>query len=112
MHPVDETETMIPRLCLILALSLLGCATKDPSSDDDWGEENSGWDGSTEEPWDADLTGDVMLSIGGENAGISEELLAASDEAIRIPMAGFTPSYNLQAPMAVVAVEALRQRRS
>jgi len=27
-------------------------------------------------------------------------------------MAGFTPSYNLQAPMAVVAVEALRQRRS
>ena len=27
-------------------------------------------------------------------------------------MEGFTPSYNLQAPMAVVAVEALRQRRS
>ena len=54
----------------------------------------------------------VMLIIGGENSGISEDLLAASDEAIRIPMAGFTPSYNLQAPMAVVAVEALRQRRS
>ena len=65
-----------------------------------------------EEPWDADLTGDVILIIGGENAGISDELLAAANQAIRIPMAGFTPSYNLQAPMAVVAVEALRQRRS
>ena len=69
-------------------------------------------DVGTEEPWDADLTGDVILIIGGEKDGISEELLAASDQAIRIPMAGFTPSYNLQAPMAVVAVEALRQRRS
>ena len=64
------------------------------------------------EPWDADLTGDVMLVVGGENAGISKEILDASDEIIRIPMAGFTPSYNLQAPMAVLAVEALRQRRS
>jgi tRNA G18 (ribose-2'-O)-methylase SpoU len=53
-----------------------------------------------------------MLIIGGENAGISDDLLEAADQAIRIPMAGFTPSYNLQAPMAVVAVEALRQRRS
>ena len=69
-------------------------------------------DVGTDEPWDADLTGDVILIIGGENAGISEELLAVADQAIRIPMAGFTPSYNLQAPMAVVAVEALRQRRS
>ena len=69
-------------------------------------------DVGTEEPWDADLTGDVILIIGGEKDGISEELLGAADQAIRIPMAGFTPSYNLQAPMAVVAVEALRQRRS
>lgn len=69
-------------------------------------------DVGTEEPWDADLTGDVILIVGGENAGISDELLATADQTIRIPMAGFTPSYNLQAPMAVVAVEALRQRRS
>ena len=69
-------------------------------------------DVGTDEPWDADLTGDVILIVGGENAGISDELLAAANQTIRIPMAGFTPSYNLQAPMAVVAVEALRQRRS
>jgi len=29
---------------------------------------------------------------------------------IRVPMTGFVPSYNLQAPVAVVAAEALRQR--
>jgi tRNA G18 (ribose-2'-O)-methylase SpoU len=69
-------------------------------------------DVGTEEPWDADLTGDVLLIVGGENEGISQEVLDASDQIIRIPMSGFTPSYNLQAPMAVVAVEALRQRRS
>jgi tRNA G18 (ribose-2'-O)-methylase SpoU len=69
-------------------------------------------DVGTEEPWDADLTGDVILIIGGEKDGISDDLLKAADQAVRIPMAGFTPSYNLQAPMAVVAVEALRQRRS
>jgi tRNA G18 (ribose-2'-O)-methylase SpoU len=69
-------------------------------------------DVGTEEPWDADLTGNVLLIVGGENEGIPQEILEASDQIIRIPMSGFTPSYNLQAPMAVVAVEALRQRRS
>ncbi len=54
----------------------------------------------------------MILIIGGEKDGISDDLLKAADQAVRIPMAGFTPSYNLQAPMAVVAVEALRQRRS
>lgn len=63
------------------------------------------------EPWEADLAGDILLVVGGENEGIPPEILAASDQILRIPMAGFTPSYNLQAPMAVVAVEALRQRR-
>mgnify|MGYP003316829962 CR=1 FL=1 len=44
-------------------------------------------DVGTEEPWDADLTGDVILIIGGEKDGISEELLETADQAIRIPMA-------------------------
>ena len=63
------------------------------------------------EPWDSDLTGDLLLIIGGESEGIPTEVLDECDSVIRIPMAGFTPSYNLQAPMAIVAVEALRQRR-
>ena len=62
------------------------------------------------EPWDEDLTGDVMLVVGGERDGIRDSILNASDSVVRIPMAGFVPSYNLQAPVAVVAAEALRQR--
>ena len=62
------------------------------------------------EPWEVDLTGDIMLVVGGERDGIPSSILQASDSVIRVPMAGFVPSYNLQAPMAVVAAEALRQR--
>jgi len=65
----------------------------------------------TSMPWDVDLTQASLLIIGGEHGGISPAVLEAADHLIRIPMAGFTPSYNLQAPMAVVAVEALRQKR-
>ena len=67
-------------------------------------------DTGDKEPWDEDLTGDVMLVVGGERAGIRDSILNASDSVVRIPMAGFVPSYNLQAPVAVVAAEALRQR--
>jgi len=47
--------------------------------------------------------------VGGERDGVPPELLARCDEVIRVPMAGFVPSYSLQAPVAVVAVERLRQ---
>lgn len=63
-------------------------------------------------PWDEDLTGDILLVVGGEHDGISKSVLKASDSVIRVPMSGFVPSYNLQAPMAVVAAESLRQRGS
>jgi len=61
-------------------------------------------------PWDVDMTGPVLLIVGGERAGISEEVLALADEIIRIPMSGFVPSFNLQAPLSAVAIEAQRQR--
>jgi tRNA G18 (ribose-2'-O)-methylase SpoU len=60
-------------------------------------------------PWEVDLTSDVLLVIGAEREGIAPELLAACDEVVRIPMAGFVPSYNLQAAMSIVAGERLRQ---
>ena len=60
------------------------------------------------EPWDADLKGRCMLVIGGERHGISADLLQECDSIVKIPMRGFVPSYNLQAPLAVVAAEALR----
>ena len=66
----------------------------------------------TSEPWDVDLTGDVMLIVGGEHDGVPEAIMEQCDDVVSLPMAGFVPSYNLQAPLAVVALEALRQRRS
>tara|TARA_B110000444_G_scaffold224352_1_gene227474 strand:- start:12039 stop:12752 length:714 start_codon:yes stop_codon:yes gene_type:complete len=67
-------------------------------------------DVGTHEPWDEDLTGDVMLVVGAEKEGISQQVLTAADACVLLPMDGFVPSYNLQVAVSVVAVEALRQR--
>jgi tRNA G18 (ribose-2'-O)-methylase SpoU len=61
-------------------------------------------------PWETDLTGSLVLVVGGEAGGVPAELQASCDELVRIPMAGFVPSYNLQAAMAIVAGERLRQQ--
>ena len=50
------------------------------------------------------------MIVGGEKNGISAEILSESDEIVRIPMSGFVPSFNLQAPLSAVAIEAQRQR--
>ena len=60
-------------------------------------------------PWEVDLGQPLLLIVGGERHGIPEAVLAACDGAIRIPMRGFIPSYNLQAAMAIVVGEQLRQ---
>jgi tRNA G18 (ribose-2'-O)-methylase SpoU len=56
-----------------------------------------------------DLAGPVLFVVGGERHGIPAEVLAECDDVIRIPMLGFIPSYNLQAAMAAVASERIRQ---
>jgi tRNA G18 (ribose-2'-O)-methylase SpoU len=66
-------------------------------------------DVGTAAPWQADLTGRLLLVVGGERGGIPREVLDACDGALRIPMRGFIPSYNLQAAMAMAAGERLRQ---
>jgi len=60
-------------------------------------------------PWEVDLTGPVLFVVGGEEAGIPDPLLRSSDHVVRIPMKGFIPSYNMQAAMAALASERLRQ---
>jgi tRNA G18 (ribose-2'-O)-methylase SpoU len=60
-------------------------------------------------PWDVDLRGRVHLVIGGEADGIPEAALARCEVVVRLPMAGFLPSYNLQGAVAAVAAERLRQ---
>ena len=69
-------------------------------------------DVGTVEPWNADLTGDVLFVVGAEREGVSKEVLDACDEVVRLPMNGFVPSYNLQVAISVLAVEALRQRNN
>jgi 23S rRNA (guanosine2251-2'-O)-methyltransferase len=60
-------------------------------------------------PWEIDLRGPLLCLIGSERDGFDEQLLASCAAVVRIPMAGFVPSYNVQAAMAAIAVERLRQ---
>jgi TrmH family RNA methyltransferase len=53
----------------------------------------------------------TILLLGNEGRGISEELLAACDERLRIPMQGDVESLNVSAAGAVMLFEAARQRR-
>jgi len=66
-------------------------------------------DVGTRAPHEVDLSEPLLLVVGGERHGIPDEVLGACDGAIRIPMRGFIPSYNLQAAMAIVVGEHLRQ---
>jgi tRNA G18 (ribose-2'-O)-methylase SpoU len=66
-------------------------------------------DVGTRAPWEVDLRGPVLFAVGGEEHGLPETLLEGADEIVRIPMKGFLPSYNLQAAMAAVVAERLRQ---
>jgi 23S rRNA (guanosine2251-2'-O)-methyltransferase len=61
-------------------------------------------------PWEVDLAGPVLFVVGGEGEGVAPALLTACDTVVRIPMRGFLPCYNLQAAVAAVATERLRQQ--
>lgn len=67
-------------------------------------------DAGTKAPWEVVLTGPIVLLAGGEREGLDAETLDMADDVVRIPMPGFVPSYNLQAALAAVASERLRQQ--
>ncbi|HXT39192.1 MAG TPA: RNA methyltransferase [Candidatus Angelobacter sp.] len=58
----------------------------------------------------ADLTSDCCLVFGSEGCGISDEVLAACDEAVAIPMNSGVDSLNVGNAAAVFFYEANRQR--
>ena len=60
-------------------------------------------------PWEADLLEPTLFVVGGEDRSLPAELLAGCDRVLRLPMRGFIPCYNLQAAVAAVALERLRQ---
>jgi 23S rRNA (guanosine2251-2'-O)-methyltransferase len=59
-----------------------------------------------------DLTGDCVLVLGREGAGLHDLVRRTCDHLLRIPMAGGVTSLNVSAAGAVVLYEAFRQRRA
>lgn len=60
-------------------------------------------------PWAVDLSGPVLVVVGGEADGIPATTLERCDHVVRIPMSGFLRTYNLQAAVAIMAAERMRQ---
>jgi 23S rRNA (guanosine2251-2'-O)-methyltransferase len=58
-----------------------------------------------------DMTGDIVLVLGREGAGLHDLVKRTCDHLMRIPMAGGVSSLNVSAAGAVVLYEAARQRR-
>ncbi len=58
-----------------------------------------------------DLTRPVLLVLGGEGGGLENEILQTCDHCINISMPGGTESLNVAAAGAILAFEAVRQRR-
>jgi 23S rRNA (guanosine2251-2'-O)-methyltransferase len=58
-----------------------------------------------------DLTGDCVLVLGREGAGLHDLVRRTCDHMLRIPMAGGVNSLNVSTAGAVVLYEAFRQRR-
>jgi 23S rRNA (guanosine2251-2'-O)-methyltransferase len=59
-----------------------------------------------------DLTGDCVIVLGREGAGLHDLVRRTCDHLLRIPMAGGVSSLNVAAAGAVVLYEAFRQRRN
>jgi 23S rRNA (guanosine2251-2'-O)-methyltransferase len=59
-----------------------------------------------------DLTGNCVIVLGREGAGLHELVKKTCDHLLRIPMAGGVSSLNVSAAGAVVLYEASRQRRN
>ena len=59
---------------------------------------------------EADLDRPLVLIVGSEDIGISRELLALSDERVRIPMKGNIGSLNVSVASGILLYEIFRQR--
>ena len=65
---------------------------------------------ATHSLYDCDLTGNLVLMIGNEGAGLSDELLNLATQKISIPMLGKVESLNVAAATAICLFEVVRQR--
>lgn len=60
--------------------------------------------------YDIDLHRKVIIAVGNEGNGISEEVYALGDEKVKIPMPGGAESLNVAVSAAIMMYEAVRQR--
>lgn len=58
----------------------------------------------------ADLRHKVIIAVGNEGSGISDEILKLADEIVKIPMPGNAESLNVAVAAAIMMFEAVRQR--
>ncbi|MFS8524703.1 MAG: 23S rRNA (guanosine(2251)-2'-O)-methyltransferase RlmB [Limnochordales bacterium] len=61
--------------------------------------------------WDADLRGPLVIVIGGEDKGLGRRVRETCDFLVRIPMRGRINSLNAAVAGALLLFESLRQRR-
>jgi len=61
-------------------------------------------------PWQIDLTGKVVICIGGEEKGLRQRTRQLCDGLVGLPMAGRVQSLNLATAAAAILYEAVRQR--
>lgn len=69
-----------------------------------------GTDAGGELPWAIDLTGKVVLCLGGEEKGLRSRTRQLCDRMIGLPMRGRVGSLNIATAAAAVLYEAVRQR--
>lgn len=61
-------------------------------------------------PWELDLTGPLMICIGGEEKGLRRRTRQICDGLIGLPMAGQVESLNLATAASAILYEVVRQR--
>jgi tRNA (guanosine-2'-O-)-methyltransferase len=61
---------------------------------------------------EVDVTSPVAVAFGNEHAGLTREAIDACDGAVRVPMYGFTESFNLSVTVALAMSQIAARRRA
>ncbi|HEV7671496.1 MAG TPA: 23S rRNA (guanosine(2251)-2'-O)-methyltransferase RlmB [Thermoanaerobaculia bacterium] len=69
-----------------------------------------GTDAEGDPPWEIDLTGKIVICLGGEENGLRDLTRKSCDRLIGLPMRGHVESLNIATATAAVLYEAVRQR--